>query len=144
MIKYSLQCAEGHQFEAWFSNSAAYDAQAKAGQIVCPACGTTDVRKALMAPAVRSSRSREAVARPGPAAEGPAGEAIELMRKLREHVTRNAEYVGPRFADEAMKIHNEEAEQRGIYGEASEREVKLLREEGVEFYPMPVLPEDHN
>ena len=66
------------------------------------------------------------------------------MRKLREHVTQNAEYVGPRFADEALKIHHEESEARGIYGEASETEAKLLREEGIEFYPLPVLPEDHN
>ena len=143
MIKFSLQCPDGHEFEAWFSNSATYDAQAKSGQITCPVCGVTDIRKALMAPNVVSSRSRDAVVAPGPS-ESLRGEAVELMRKLREHVTQNAEYVGPRFADEAMKIHNDEAEQRGIYGEASEKEAKLLREEGVEFYPMPVLPEDHN
>lgn len=143
MITYSLLCPDGHEFEAWFSNSAAYETQAKAGQIVCPICGRTDIRKALMAPNVVSSRSREQLAKPGPS-DAQRGEVVEIMRRLREHVTQNAEYVGPRFADEAMKIHNEEAEARGIYGEASETEAKLLREEGVEFYPLPVLPEDHN
>ena len=67
-----------------------------------------------------------------------------MVRKLREHVAQNSEYVGPRFAEEARKIHHEEAESRGIYGEASEPDVKLLKEEGVEFYPLPSLPEEHN
>ena len=66
------------------------------------------------------------------------------MRKLREHVAQNSEYVGPRFAEEARKIHHEEVEPRGIHGEASNEDVKLLKEEGVEFFPLPALPEEHN
>lgn len=143
MIKYSLLCAGGHEFEAWFPNSGGYDTQAETRQIGCPVCGGNEVRKAIMAPSVVSSRARAPVARPAPA-DNAAREALELMRKLREHVTQNAEYVGPRFAEEAMKIHHEEIEPKGIYGEASNRELTLLREEGVEFHPLPVLPEDHN
>ena len=67
-----------------------------------------------------------------------------MMRQLREEVIAKSEYVGPRFAEEARKIHNEEVEQRGIYGEASPTEVKELVDDGVEVYPLPVLPEDHN
>jgi hypothetical protein len=143
MIKYSLRCGNGHQFEAWFANSAAYDRQSAARQIVCPQCGSDQVEKALMAPNIVSSSSKDAV--PPPAVPSPAHvEAAALLRKLREHVQQNSEYVGPRFAEEALKIHHEEIEARSIYGEASEPEVETLRDEGVEFYPLPALPEEHN
>ena len=139
MIKYSLRCSEGHEFEAWFSNSAAYETQVAARQILCPNCGSDRIEKALMAPNVMSGRSRETELGPNPQAE-----IVAMVRKLREHVAQNSEYVGPRFAEEALKIHNEEAEARGIHGEASDQDVKLLKEEGVEFYPLPALPEEHN
>lgn len=143
MIKYSLRCSEGHEFEAWFSNSAAYDAQVAEKQILCPNCGSDRIQKALMAPNVVSGRKRDIqpVAESSP---NPGAEIATMVRKLREHVAQNSEYVGPRFAEEARKIHHEEAESRGIYGEASDRDVKLLKEEGVEFYPLPSLPEEHN
>ena len=94
-----------------------------------------------MAPNVVSGRRRQGKAETVP---NPQAEMVAMVRKLREHVAQNSEYVGPRFAEEARKIHHEEAEPRGIHGEASDREVKLLKEEGVEFYPLPVLPEEHN
>jgi hypothetical protein len=139
MIKYSLRCSQGHEFEAWFSNSAAYETQVAAKQILCPNCGTDRVKKALMAPNVVSGRSKHTQPESAPQAE-----IVAMVRKLREHVAQNSEYVGPRFAEEARKIHHEEAEARGIHGEASDRDVKLLKEEGVEFYPLPALPEEHN
>lgn len=143
MIKYSLRCGNGDQFEAWFANSSAYDRQSAARQIVCPQCGSDLVEKALMAPNIVSNSSKNAV--PLPAVPSPAQmEAAALLRKLREHVQQNSEYVGQRFAEEALKIHHEETEARSIYGEASEPEVETLRDEGVEFYPLPALPEEHN
>lgn len=143
MIKYSLRCSEGHEFKAWFSNSTAYETQVAEKQILCPNCGSDRIQKALMAPNVVSGRKRDIqpVAEPAP---NPGAEIATMVRKLREHVAQNSEYVGPRFAEEARKIHHEEAESRGIYGEASDQDVKLLKEEGVEFYPLPSLPEEHN
>jgi hypothetical protein len=69
-------------------------------------------------------------------------EMLEVMRKVRRHVEANAEYVGPKFAEEARKIHHEETEARGIYGEASLAEAKELVEEGIGVLPLPRLPED--
>ncbi len=66
------------------------------------------------------------------------------MNKLRNKVVSEAEYVGDRFAEEARKIHAEESESRGIYGEATSEEVTSLVEEGVDFLPLPAAPEDHN
>lgn len=155
MIRYRLQCAAKHEFEGWFRNAAGFDRQAKRNLVVCPVCGSTEVTKALMAPSVVTSKSGVArkapPAAPAPQSEVPqrvanAGprELLQMMRKLREEVIAKSEYVGPRFAEEARKIHNEEAEHRGIYGEASSAEVKDLAEDGIQIYPLPVLPEDHN
>ena len=160
MIRYAVVCQKGHEFDGWFASSDAFDRQAKRGLVVCPKCGGTKVSKALMAPnispktrqkggkapAVAKSRGKTVAAPvvPQPAAAGVPAEMLELMRKVRKEVEEKAEYVGPRFADEARKIHHEESPARGIYGEASIDEVKALHDEGVECFPLPVLPEDHN
>jgi hypothetical protein len=142
MIRFSLSCAEGHGFEAWFANSAAFEKQHAAGLALCPVCGSSDIDKALMAPAVATSRKRDQVRVAAHVTDEP--DAVAMLRKLRKQLTENAEYVGPRFAEEARRIHYEEAERRGIYGEANSEEVRSLADEGVEFHPLPQLPEDHN
>jgi hypothetical protein len=142
MIKFALQCDKGHEFEAWFSNSASYEAQVGTRQIQCPVCGSHEVTKALMAPNVVSSRQKQKTHAAG--SEPMPSEVAELFRKVRKHVVENAEYVGPRFAEEARKIHHEETEPRGIYGEASVSDVRALQDEGIDFHPLPSLPEDHN
>ncbi|MEC9367432.1 MAG: DUF1178 family protein [Pseudomonadota bacterium] len=137
MIRYMLQCEQGHEFEAWFRNSSAYDRQAASRQIACPHYGSTHVSKAVMAPniAPKASSADEAKLRK---------DALEAVRALRDKVKADSEYVGDRFANEARKIHHEEAPQRGIYGEATSDEVKELSEDGIEVHPLPVLPEDTN
>jgi hypothetical protein len=153
MIHYRLQCEHGHEFEGWFRNADAFERQAKRKQIACPDCASTNVTKALMAPSVVTSKTKARESRAAtPKADAPpqrianAGqrELLQAMRKMRDELIERSEYVGPRFADEARKIHNEETEARGIYGEATPSEVKELTDEGVEIYPLPVLPDDHN
>ncbi len=158
MIRYQLKCGNDHAFEGWFSSSKAYDAQSRNKQVTCPLCGTTNVEKAIMAPRVARSRSRKAA----PAVEAPVEPSVEAaprqqhmlngeqrkllnqMRKLRDEMLAKSDYVGPRFAEEARRIHNEEAPARGIHGEATPEEVAELKEEGVKICPVPVLPDDHN
>jgi hypothetical protein len=155
MIRYRLKCKKGHQFDAWFASSVAYERQAKDKQLSCAKCGSTQVSKALMAPkltkraaakegaAKEAARSREA-AKPETHRLAAHGELMAAMRKLRAEIEAKSEYVGPRFPDEARKIHYEEAPARGIHGEATADEAKALSEEGIEFFPLPILPEDHN
>jgi hypothetical protein len=134
MIKFELKCAADHGFEGWFRDGAAYEAQAAAREIACPACGSTDVSKALMAPAI--SRNR-------PAPEAVAAAKAEMMKKLRElrsEVEKNAEYVGDRFAEEARRIHYGEIDHKAIYGEATDDEASALADEGVEFARIPWVP----
>lgn len=142
MIRYALSCDSGHDFEGWFASSDAFDTQKAHRSIMCPACGSSEVEKALMAPNVATSRKKDSVRL---AANVPdRQEVVATLRKLRQHMTENADYVGPKFAEEARKIHYNESEKRGIYGEASSEEASALAEEGIEFHPLPVLPEDHN
>jgi hypothetical protein len=158
MIVYRLKCNKGHEFEAWFSGSAAFDKQEKRGLLSCPNCGTSKVAKALMAPNVVKRSKRKAPARKTEETPQTAGEPAKpemqrvaahrelaaAMRKLRAEIEAKSEYVGPRFSEEARKIHYEESPARGIHGEATADEAKALKEEGIEFYPLPVLPEDQN
>jgi hypothetical protein len=160
MIRYRLNCKKGHQFEGWFASSAAYDRQAKRGDVTCPRCGTSKVTKALMAPNIakgdKPKRRAKSAERPAqeiakPEAAKPEtqrvaahSELAAAMRKLRAEIESKSEYVGTRFPEEARKIHYEEVPARGIHGEATAEEAKSLSEEGIEFFPLPALPEDHN
>lgn len=142
MILYDLRCKTGHEFEAWFRDSAAYDKQRKAGAVLCPLCGDKKVEKALMAPAVGkkgNSRTPSAPAAPSPDVAKMA-EAMQLLRQLRKQVEENCDYVGPKFAEEARRIHYKEAEPRGIYGEATKEESESLSEEGIEVGQIPWVP----
>lgn len=145
MIKYALHCADGHEFEGWFPSSSGYERQAEAGQVTCPACGGDKVTKAMMAPNIATSEKRSGggTAMSGGSTPMPR-EIVEMLRAVRRHVTENADYVGPRFAEEARKMHFGETEPRGIYGEATLTEAQTLLNEGVELCPLPKLPDEHN
>ncbi len=141
MIRFTLACEHDHTFEGWFRNGEDYDKQRKRGFVECPECGSTHVDKALMAPAVSTGRRQEKIAlAQGDEQRRVMGALKELSKKMRE----NADYVGDKFAEEARKIHFGEADARGIYGEATPDEVKGLADDGVEFMPIPVFPEDRN
>jgi hypothetical protein len=172
MIRYTLACDQGHNFESWFQNSAAYDKQAKRSLVSCPVCGSVKVEKAMMAPSLARNDSvapePPAPPVPAPAAATPPPKAQtntqanvqakaqvammspverelrQKLKELRDHITKNANYVGSRFPEEARKIHYGEIEHRSIYGEASPDEAEELQEEGIEFHPLPILPDDQN
>lgn len=148
MIRYALVCEAGHEFDGWFASGDAYEKQARQGHVLCSRCGSAKVSKGVMAPNIATESSHkpgsqsisDAESDPAPARE----EAVAMVRKFREHVEKTSVNVGDRFADEARKIHYKEAEPRGIIGSVTQSEAKELSEEGVEFLPLPGLPEDHN
>ena len=147
MIHYDLTCDQGHEFDGWFRDSSTYDAQASQGLVSCTVCGSAKVEKQLMAPGIPAKSNRKAD-QPNTMVAGAVDprltQLIGMVREMRKHVEENAEYVGPRFAEEARKIHYEETEHRGIYGEASAEDAKSLIEEGIIVHPLPRLPEDGN
>ena len=129
MIRYDLRCENGDEFEAWFASIADYDRQAEAGQVECPHCGSRHVEKAPMAPAVRTSRAKEA--------RSERAVAMAMAAKVRQHIKENFDYVGDRFADEARKMHAGVSEERSIYGEATPEQARELAEEGIPAAPLP-------
>lgn len=131
MISFNLRCTQDHVFEAWFKDGKTYDRQAKQGKVACPVCGDCTIEKAPMAPNIAKGKARSATL---------AAEMRKSLIKLRTEVEKNCDHVGDRFADEARKIHYQESEQRNIYGEATERESRELKEEGIEFGSIPWLP----
>jgi hypothetical protein len=151
VIRYALRCACGHRFDAWFASAAAYDAQAEKGLVDCPDCGANTVEKALMAPAIARGRAAPAPAEAvPPSTTPPEAEAAEhpvamraALRAMVRRLKRGAEDVGPRFPDEARRIHQGEAEERPIWGRASGEEARALRDEGIEVHALPDVP-DHD
>lgn len=140
VISYSLQCSQGHRFEAWFKNAAAYDEQQARGIVQCAQCGDLHIEKALMAPAVaRTDGARVPVS----SAHPDAVKFRQMLREYRRMVVSQADNVGDRFAEEARKMHFAETEARGIYGEATRDEVMGLLEDGIEFMPLPDVGEDN-
>jgi hypothetical protein len=131
LIVYRLRCGDSHEFEGWFKDSHAFDAQAASGKVICPICGGRKVEKAVMAPAIAGARKTDLTA------PDNLRKMRQFMSGLRKYVRENAEYVGPRFAEEARKIHYGEAEDRQIYGEATVKDAVELVEEGVEVAPLP-------
>ena len=158
MIRYNLICDKRHEFESWFPSSAAYERQEKRKLIECPACGSTKVERAIMAPSIarkdKGAPIEAPVEAPTPTpAEAPTPVAMispqerefrKKLKELRDHLTSNADNVGKKFPEVARKMHYGEIEHRSIYGEASPQEAKDLADEGIEFHPLPVLPDERN
>lgn len=142
MIIFDLKCAlQGHVFEGWFGSSADYEDQQARGLVACPLCGSPDVSKAVMAPAVAAKGNQSA------APSGPRdlfsgdGESVKRMLAAlaaeQKKLLDSSEHVGDRFADEARAIHLGEAAARAIHGSASRAEAESLIEDGVPIAPLP-------
>lgn len=134
MIKYALECNEGHQFESWFQSNAAFDGLKKAGHLSCTVCGSGNVEKALMAPRVMG-----VVAQPD-AQAAPTRDTEKALTDLRRKVEETSDYVGDKFAQEARAMHLGDKPERAIYGEARLDQAKSLIEDGVPLMPLPFMP----
>ena len=138
MIRYALSCDHDHGFEAWFASSSDYDDQAARGLVECPFCGSTGVRKQVMAPAVAGTKK----AAPAPDMAKMQAMMMQAAREVREHVEQNFDYVGDAFAREARDFHEGRSEKREIYGEATPADIKKLKDDGVPCAALPSLPPD--
>lgn len=125
MIRYKLKCDKDHSFESWFASADAFDTLHSAGHVACDACGSKDVRKTIMAPAVKNTLA--------PAKDNE-------LAAFRENVEANSDYVGDDFASEARAIHDGEKPDRAIYGHANADDAKKLVEDGVPVLPLPFVP----
>ena len=131
MIAFDMECSQGHVFEGWFDNSEAFEEQNASGLVSCPYCDDSSIRKVISPVAVKKS-SQDIQ---------PAPESVDYQRLAKEvvdYITKNSEDVGAQFAAEALKIHYGVEEKRNIRGSATQEEEKTLKEEGVEFFKIPI------
>ena len=156
MIRYALACDAGHRFESWFGNSAAFDSLLEQGILTCPTCGSQQVAKTIMAPAVVARRGPPAkLGESSPVEAGPAPVDVALLddkrqeirnaiRVFRDMVLAETQDVGPRFPEEARRMHDGEIAHREIRGQATIDEARALIDDGIMVLPLPTLPDDLN
>lgn len=140
MIRYALTCENDHQFESWFQSTDAFEKLEATGMVSCAVCGTTQVRKSVMAPRVVTSRRKSSEQQETPKLKDPASPAEQVLAELRRKVEENSDYVGESFAKEARAMHFGEVPERSIYGEARPDEAKSLIEDGIPVTPLPFMP----
>jgi hypothetical protein len=153
MIVFDLHCTSGHRFEGWFGSSADYTDQQARGLLACPSCGSGDVSKAPMAPAVPAKgNARQEVLPPEAPQQQLANtplppkvqKALKALAKAQAEALKNSTWVGNKFADETRKMHYGERDEAPIHGQATLAEAKALIAEGVPVAPLPfpVAPPD--
>jgi len=144
MIKFRLQCDENHLFDSWFQSADAFESLQAASMLNCNSCGSTKITKAVMAPQVRASHGASS----GSDSRGsemhaltvPASPAEAAITELKNKIQQHSEYVGDNFAAEARAIHDGDAPERSIYGEANSDDAQKLIKDGVPVAPLPFLP----
>ncbi len=137
MIRYSLKCGAGHGFDSWFQSADAYSALRDTAMLTCPICGSAEIDKGLMAPAVRPARATQPT-KPNLATPGTEVEAA--LAALKKQIEENSEYVGLNFAAEARRMHDGDTPERAIYGEAKPEDARQMIEDGLPVAPLPFVP----
>lgn len=136
MIRYDLKCSKGHDFDGWFQSAEGYEALRATGHVTCAICGSGEVEKRIMAPAVRPARK----AGEKPKLQTPQNDVQAALAEMRAQIEANSDYVGMNFAAEARAMHEGTIDERSIYGEAKPDEARALLEDGIPVAPLPFMP----
>lgn len=141
MIRYALKCDAEHSFESWFQSASAFETLFDGGMVSCAVCGSGKVQKAIMTPGVSGTKKSQKAVEPMQSYAGvlfkPASPAEQALAELRKKIVANSEDVGTEFAREARAIHEGEAPERPIIGEARANEARALIEDGIPVAPLP-------
>ena len=142
MIKYKLICKEcNNSFDSWFSTSKEFEKLKKLKHINCHNCNSLKVEKTLMSPSVLNSKKNKSEIRENK-------KYIKIKNKIKEYqkfIKNNFDYVGDNFSYEARSIHySDKKKDKGIYGNATTKEVKELEEEGIDTEIIPWVNENEN
>ena len=141
MIVFDLSCSGGHRFEGWFASSADFADQSHGGLVTCPTCGSPDVDKAPMAPAVPRKGNRQVAAPKQAVARGPmppeVAEALTKLAEAQARALKDSRWVGDAFAEQSREMHYGEREAETIHGQATPEQAQALAEEGIPVAPLP-------
>jgi hypothetical protein len=137
VIIYDLKCRKNHKFEGWFKDGTAFEEQKKQNLITCPVCGESGAEVvpsslAIMGRDMKLSKKNQ-FRETSP---------MKGIQQFNEYLDKNFDDVGEKFAEIAMKIHCGEEEARNIKGTTTHQEEETLREEGVQFFKVPVVKLD--
>ena len=132
MIRYTLNCKNGHQFDSWFSNSDSFEKLRKKGLLECAVCSSKEIEKSLMAPKIAPSSDKKTET-----LISTQSDLEKEIKALKHKIKSTATDVGENFSSEARAMHYGEKEEKPIIGKATMDEAKDLAEEGVPFIPLP-------
>ena len=141
MIVFDLICRDQHRFEGWFASGEDFASQQSRGLLNCPVCGAMHVEKLPAAKIRRQSPENTAPVSASASPPVQSDKKADISRVI-DYILSHSEDVGRSFAEEARKIHYQEAPQRSIRGLASPREAEDLRDEGVPVFSLPIPPQD--
>ena len=131
LIVFDLECGCGHRFEGWFNNSASFEEQTVRKLVTCPICGDTGVRRVLSPVATKTARPEQE----------KAPDSIDyrkLAKEIVDYVNKHFQDVGSNFAKEALRMHDGVSEKKNIKGSATWEEEKMMRDEKIEFFKLPL------
>ena len=136
MIKYKLTCRDcSYQFDSWFASSKEFEKLKISKYLNCSSCNSLNIDKSLMAPSVLNNKTNDK-------------KFIEVKNKLKKYkkfIKNNFDFVGENFAYEARSVHyNNKKRKKGIYGNASTKEIQELKEEGIETEIIPWVDDREN
>ena len=147
-IKFSLKCECSAKFEGWFPSNEDYENQLVKGQLLCPMCDSTKVRKDIMSPNIKKKSTKTPRQRGKDAVKNMTGEhftmggrARTLLKQVEKHVTKNFENVGKNFAREARKAQVGERDEE-FYGTATKKEANKLLNEGIDLFHVPEIKDN--
>jgi|SRR5688500_1172544 hypothetical protein len=141
MIVFDLSCSRGHPFEGWFGSSEDFAVQLEGGRVTCPTCGSSEVGKAPMAPAVPRKGNRTAPVPKQALARGPmppeVSEALAKLAEAQARALKDSRWVGDAFAEQSREMHYGERDAETIHGQATREQAQALAEEGIPVAPLP-------
>ena len=132
MIAFDIFCSNGHKFECWFKDSSSFEEQKSTGLITCPICNDNQIEKAFSPFRIKKNgeKKREEI---------DPQQAYQALQIINDYIDKHFEDVGADFYKEALKIHYGETEKRNIRGTALTEEEVILKEEGVQFFKVPII-----
>jgi len=136
MIAFDLECSQGHIFEGWFNNTQSFEEQNTKRLVSCPYCNDTNIKKVISPVAMKTSSLQDKRENVKPI------DYVRLAREVVEYINNNFEDLGPDFTKEALKIHYGVAEKRNIKGSATAEEEQTMKDEGIQFFKIPIPKED--
>ena len=158
MIKYKLNCkskycSEENDFDGWFKSIEAYENQKHQGLINCPICGSDKVVKSLTTPSLKTNKSQSSEDQnktyKTPTSRGNflttenLDNVTTLLRTLKKEVQKNSSFVGNKFVSQVRSMKEGKIKEKPIHGYGTNREIKELRDEGIDVFNIPWISDDH-